>query len=307
MIPVPMITVLYNSPNAYNEVLSYGLYHSAQKQKENFDGALKQVIYNWYKHKDRLTLSLRERLQSMIDEGVWGEDEDYQGFVGCNNDTFNPEYEMSDLQEYCKEDIDFREEIIVWYNLKQFLEAAGFGAEKLGVAITNVIKDAKKYDDFDGQPYAMVSPNLLLDYMNKHPKEKDRVRLAMVLAIQSIIGDKKVAATNKNLIVARMMGCKSSRDLETTIGGNEKLKEIFDIYTTRKKFDGLRDELLGYGFLKCWYPRAGSVYVSIQYEFKDVVDEIAILIFKKSKRKKERAENDRLLKEHFTLLNKGTP
>lgn len=293
MIPIPMAANLLTS-KSYDDVLGYGIYHSALAQKADMDKAFRQLVYCYYHKEDLLSPSLVSRLDSLATD-VWWPDVDNLGYNRSGD--FEPVTEVRELMNYAQEDNNFLMAVREWYLVYIFLCSSG--QRFTGKDIDTVIATGKKYPAYRNAPYAMIGLDMLIRYMTRHSRERDRVRFVMLMAISSIVGRKKFAATTKELIATRMFGEEAAQD--------DGLKELYERYTTKRIFNGLKDELLAMGLIKCYHGHAGRVYVSPRYSFNEIVDDIATRTQKKAKPQKTWADNERLLKERLTTLNKCSP
>ena len=301
MIPLPMIKVLFQTPNAYEKLLATGIYKSAFRQRIASEvRPLIQMVYCWYSKKECLTASIKEKLEELQKEDVWFDDDFQRGFD--TNGDFTADVELyNGLFDYVKKDKEFFNKILEWYVIYQFNELIGFSQK--GAFISSIIERANvKLAEDVTQPYTMVNPEYFLKLGKTCSKERDRARIAMALAINTIIGSKEFACTSKSQITMRMFGCKNGDELTETLK-DQNLKECYDQYTTRKIFDRLRDDLLEWGWVKCYHGHAGKVYVSNRY----TVDKLDTFI-KKEKRQPRRnwKTDEKALKERLTDINKGT-
>ena len=301
MIPLPMIKVLFQTPNAFEKILSTGIYKSAFRQRiAGEDRPLMQMVYCWYAKKECLTASIREKLEELLKQDVWFDDDCYRGFDTNGNFTAGVEL-YNGLFDYVKKDNDFFKAIEEWYAIYQFNGLIGFSQG--GEQITRIIERADTELAKDNtQPYALVNPNTFFYHAKTHTKERERARLAMGMAISTIVGSKEFAATSKSQIAMRMFGCKNDEELEKTLQ-DHSLKECYDRYTTRKIFDRLRDDLLEKGYIKCYHGHAGKVYVSTR----NTVDKLDTFI-KKEKKQPNRSwkADEKALNKRLTDINKGT-
>ena len=301
IVPVPMIKELLLRTDGIETILKYGLYHSARLQNTGLEPTdmIRQLLYCFHRQQKALTISLKNTLDKLVESGDLYIDEDYNGFYGPD---FNPEESINDLTEICKNDESLKDEICEWYDLYQFYSLANI--EENGYAMEATAKIGRKYDDYEGSPYAMFSPNLLIDLRDRYRTEQDRVRLAMLLSIISIVGKKRFAATTKKHIIFRMFGAKSEEELNANLK-NKALDACYQKYTTRKVFDKLRDELLTRKLLKCYHGHAGRVYVSNQYSFNELIDEIADFISQGHSYANKWKTNEDALTKRLTSINKG--
>lgn len=296
MIPVPMIKEVITHCNGIDIILRYGLYHSAMLQKVDSEliVPLRQLLYCYYRDEDALTPFLKNQLDDLVEEEELCIDEDYHGFY---DKEFFPEEEINTLYAICEENEDFKDKIYEWYKTYQFYQLANLVLS--GKSIDETISVASKYGEYDGEPYARIGLRFLIDLNKRFTTEKDRVRVAMLLSICSIVGTKKFAATTKKHIIFRMFGAKNSTELEKNLS-NKSLNSCYHKYTTRKVFEKLRDELLMKNMLKCYHGHAGRLYVSNQYNFTDLVDEIADFIKKSTHSNQSWKENENELMKRLT-------
>ena len=301
LVPVPMIKELMTRTDGINVILMYGLYHSARKQKTTAGEPFRQLLYCYFRETDVLTPSLKLQLDNFVDEGKISDD------IGCAfgsyGSEFSPETEVEELSLLCKENLELQNEILEWYKIVQFYKLSNLALN--GNAIAATISCAKKFGEFQGEPYAMISPNLMIDLRDKGQAEKDRVRMAMLLAICSIVGTKRFAATTKKQIIKRMFGAKNDDELSNNLL-NKSLNSCFSKYTTRKVFDKIRDELLAKNLLKCYHGHAGRIYISNKFSFSELLDEIVDFIRKSTSPSANWRQNEKELMKRLTDLNKGT-
>lgn len=283
MIPIPMAANLLTS-KSYDDLIGYGIYHSALKQKADMNKAFLHLVYCYLNREDLLSPSLVSRLDSLA-PNVWLPDVDHKGFDV--NGTFDPRTEVKDLMKYAQDNKDFLMAVTEWYLVSNFLSLSE--RKYSGHDIDTVIATGKKYPAYEKAPYAMIGLDMLIRYKTRHSRERDRVRFVMLMAISSIVGRKKFAATTKGQIAKRMFGEEAAQD--------DGLKEMYDRYTTRYIFDSLKNELLAMGLIKCYHGRTNRIYVSPRYSFEEIVDDIAAEIRKKAKPPKTWADNERLLME----------
>lgn len=302
MIPIPMIKEVIAYSNGVDIVLRYGLYHSAMLQKVDSEliTPLRQLLYCYYRDRNALTPSLEDKLDDLVKEGKLCIDEDYNGFY---DKEFFPEEEINALGGICEKDKDFKDTIYDWYKLYQFCKLCNLVFK--GGSIAKTISVASKYGEYEGEPYARIGIRFLIDIASKCQTEKDRVKVAMLLSISSIVGKKKFAATTKEHIILRMFGAKNRAELEKNLC-DDSLSSCYQKYNTRKMFEKLRDELLKKNLLKCCHGHAGRLYVSNQFYFSDLIDEIVDFINKSTQPNQNWKDNERELMKRLTNVNKST-
>jgi hypothetical protein len=97
----------------------------------------------------------------------------------------------------------------------------------------------------DGYPMPMLKKDLAFDFRDHKKSEFDIAQLTGFLACKSILGQAKCKITNKDLVVARMLGFKSQRDVKVSHLSKQK-RHIWDQYRKRYHFDKLTDYLEAY-------------------------------------------------------------
>ena len=97
---------------------------------------------------------------------------------------------------------------------------------------------------FDGMAYASVRCDILKDFMDSEPTEKNRLLLALYLGIRSIVGKAEIYRTTSQMMQARMIGAMNADECHEILLANPRLKSVFDFWTTRKRYYGLIDNLM---------------------------------------------------------------
>lgn len=94
----------------------------------------------------------------------------------------------------------------------------------------------------DKCPMPMIKKDTAFDFRDHKKSEFDIAQLTGFLACKSIIGQAKYKITNKDLVVARMLGFKSQRDVKVSHLSKQK-RYIWEKYRKRYHFDKLTDYL----------------------------------------------------------------
>jgi len=192
-------------------------------------------MYVYYRQTSDLPNDLHKHIQNYIDAGQIDLDYDYNGF---NGNEFNPVQEIECILKLFNTDKDFKTKSIELYQIKIATSFLGFKPN-----YENTLKKGKKIDSaiFDKEVMPMVNKNLLFDFRDNNKTEFDLIQFASFIAIRSIIGTKHYCFTNKKMIIARMFGYKSLKDLP------EKLPSIIEQlqckYSKRHHFDKLVQSL----------------------------------------------------------------
>ena len=218
--PLLMIRELFTKRiEIINNIIRYGIYKYSTKLEYDLENVARQLMYGFYNKRIDLSHDLEAAIERYISEGKLTVDEktEYEhhgekktsgkGFIKGN---FNPFDEMCDLQEIFKQDTDFLNQSIEYYQMSQSyksLEVSGNPAYTLeaGKEIDNTIPDH--------EPFPMINNNLLFDFRDTNKTESDIAQFAAYIAIRSILGKKPYCKTNKKMIVARMFGYASPKHL----------------------------------------------------------------------------------------------
>ena len=306
-IPVPLIKRLFINPGAYDELLHAGGYLSAKRVSSYKDeNVIKHLTYCWYRQKDALTRSLVRQIEDSLDEDLLEDDYglfDADGEFDMIN-IYDTDTHLGAFADLCRENPDFFKEVKDWHDVYIFYQECNLKIE--GNVIAKSISVGKSLPDFgQNYPYAIINPNFFIQYRDKHKTERGRAELAMQLAINSITGKQEWAGTTTGFIKARMFGAKKADELEQALHGNnaketKQLKEAFETYTTRKRFDSMRDNLIKRGLVKCWVPYAKRVFVSPTKKFEEIENDVLAFIKRKqSPTEQIKSDTERLMK----LLN----
>lgn len=306
-IPVPLIKRLFINPDAYNELLHAGGYLSAKRVSSYEDeDVIKHLTYCWYRQKDALTQSLISQIKNSLDEDLLEDDYglfDTDGEFDMMN-IYDGDMHLGAFAGLCRENPDFFKEVKDWHDVYIFKKECNLTIK--GNVIAKTISVGKTLPDFgQNYPYALINPNFLIQYRDKNKTERARAEMAMLLAINSITGKQEWAGTTRGFIIARMFGAKKIDELEQALQGRtaketKQLNEAFETYTTRKRFESMRDKLMARGLVKCWVPYSHRVFVSPTKKFEEIENDVLTFI-KRKQSPTEQIKNDtaRLLK----LLN----
>lgn len=94
----------------------------------------------------------------------------------------------------------------------------------------------------DKCPMPMIKKDTAFDFRDHSKSEFDIAQLTGFLACKSILGQAKYKITNKNLVVARMLGFKSQKEVKVSELSKRK-RYIWEKYRKRYHFDKLTDYL----------------------------------------------------------------
>lgn len=288
-VPVSLISQLFVPEYSVYDLMSYCIYEAAmdifrESSVENNKCFQEDLIYNYYNNS--LTDDLRSCLEQLEDAGFIIFDE-YRG----NNTSgeFEPIQEIDGLRSF----LDGSEDDTLDFTKGQFLKIANEWCRiravllmfRLSGSAEFVINSHHKLQSLvRGKAFAPVGIIFLLDYLNNAKTEKDRVKLALLLGIKSIIGmGKKYAFTTLSLIKCRMFGFTSPKELEKALAlkKNAKLKDLYEYYTTYRRLDKLRNELVYSGLVTVWTGYGRRTIIATAYSWDDIKLDLANYIRRK--------------------------
>ncbi len=323
LIPLPLVRELFMPKGCADDIVGFGIYEAAKAiyKGEKLDnlgnGFLKDLFYCYYRDKDALPHSLILMIEELAEKEFLTLDVDYNGFDGYG--TFNPEEEIGGIVNYLNEDEEFYQSHhypnvpnSLSFTIEEFTCAALEWCQihavlkrfKLKGRVSYIIPCHSSFlnRDYRGCPICAIGVSFLLSYLNNAHSEYDRMKLALLMGISSIIGMKrKWTATTKEMILCRMFGSKDKKELDRLLLSNKKAKEVYDKYSTRRRFERLRDDLLVSCMAQCFIGFGHRTFVSILCNFDEIKADIAVSIAKK-RREKIKAENRNHRKELATLI-----
>jgi hypothetical protein len=189
-----------------NNIIAVGTYRFSRSVKFDESLALKQILFDWYRHRDWLTSSLASQLSDLYDSGVLCLDDDYNGFAG---DEFIPE-ELDDLINYTEGNPGLLDEAMDYFRIHCAYYTLDVRGNKGGILIAG-----RELADIipDKHPWVMINKDLVFDYRDNAKEPWEIEQLAAYLGITSILGKKPYCKTNKHHILARMFGFVSYNDI----------------------------------------------------------------------------------------------
>lgn len=138
------------------------------------------------------------------------------------------------------------------------------------------LRRAAKVQQKDNEPLIMASVDFLLYARDElKPNEQQRMALAMLFGLKSIIGmRRKWAATTQDMIKARMFGY-LTKDKKGFRYESKQLKDMWAKWTTRRRYESLVRWLQEARLLRCY---VGTTYrrtiVSIDADWNSIREEV---------------------------------
>ena len=291
-IPLPLIRLLLVRPGEAENVIWFAVYNMAQEYAADPTNVFRQILWAFYQSNDFdddeigpkyngiLEDEINDTLLDLWKSGKMNVDFERRGFTQSGEFLGDDDSQITELEEYAKTDTDFFDRCVLWYNLRQVCWNVGIDFE--GVARYENARTHFANRVTDNGVFAMVKTDIMTRYaklsQSKIVPEYERVQFVCNAAIKSIIGTKEYGTASKKLILARMMGKRSSTDETPDILTRKEKTEankIFAKYSSRRQFPKLLNKMLEYGYLKSCIGYGKSGYlVSTKLDENEVIEKV---------------------------------
>lgn len=310
-IPVSMIPLLYDGRQGLIDVLLYGIYNTAKFDCDDYNIA-RQLLYSYMcQDPKKRRVSIPDRLYTYLDGMDWESDmglsdNDYRGFTKDGSE-FDPETILLGnviplLAEELNEQPELHDLAREFYCIRQCAEMLGIGIPDTDL----VIQKHELYKDHDEcRVFAYAKLDNIMKLISKGDKitSEDIELFAGYLAFKSILGRNKIGRAEKSLVVARMMGCVSSNDIEDD-GSNvisESSLRIFKKYSDKENFrrliGRLREGYVKYIEVLDGKPRYGYFFSFSRdlskRDFESAISDMIVANKKDAAKKRKRLERKR--------------
>jgi len=207
-----------------------GIVKYSQRLEATPEEAARQVLYDYYRQRDKLTTGLHNYLSECFNNNILLFDEDFGGFTSLG-------FEPPDLDVLVK---------LFTENHTLFTEAAEYvnvhkSMSFLGITgpTGEILKHGKALLDKtpNGQPWPMVSIDLIFEFLKTTKPTFDMAQFAAYVGIGSILGVKPYVRSNKQHILARMFGYPTHGQIPEKM--NPVVKDLLAKYSTRYWMDKL--------------------------------------------------------------------
>jgi hypothetical protein len=255
-----------------NLMSSYGIVHFAKSQNCNERDAARQLVYDYYRNRDKMPEGLFDALELAEREGRFTWDDDYNGF---NSDgQFTAEENTDEVMKIMEAQADFKTGTIQNYQLHQT-------AEFLHIDIGSIGNTLKRYNEaraiqgayearFGPDAMTSVKPSILFDFRDNPKQDIDLFRA--YLGIISMIGYRNFISTNKPAMLSRMIGAKSKAAF-IQLSKNKEVQTVLKKYSKRYNMDKLLLTLAEQKFIMFLSKKQTSViYVSRYMEPKELAE-----------------------------------
>jgi hypothetical protein len=256
---------------AINDIITYGIYCYSKKVNYSLEEVSRQVMYGYYR--GGLTHELKRVLERYIVDAQIEIDEDYNGF---NGKTFNPETEIEQILHLFEADSNFKALAIEYFQIKEAYKFLKFNRN-----FDNCLKKGKQIDKLipPHDPFPMINMQRLLNFRENAKTEFEIAQFLAYISIRSILGIKFYCRTNKEMIVCRMFGYASKKQLPNQM--NPKLKELFDKYSNRYHIDKVLQCLELNWNIRTYSKNMRGLYVSVKNKIS--IDNLALIAERKKK------------------------
>lgn len=281
-----------------NTIIAFGTVNYAQKFKYDLRDVARQLMYDYYRNTEKLQGELTEKLESFIDNDQLTTDEDYNGFTGSmNSPAFDVEDNIAELFILFEADTEFKNDAIMNYRLHMAGGSLRIGWPNNDTMLTDYRKGdrlRKQFEHLYGRDcWPSAKLNMLFEFRDNG---SDLELLLGFIALKSLQGQKSFIATTRNVILMRMMGCKTNAALQDFLKRNKKAKVLYNKYARsqdalRYNFDKLFNKLLTNGFLRSKiYMRNVSrkIFFSITLSYDELTQQIILFSQKRNHKKYEK-------------------
>jgi hypothetical protein len=282
------------------------VFYMQSLEKDVPNSIARQVCYDYYRNTDSLDYRVKTKLDALAeeDEISWPEEAD------CfQHNEFVADEEIEVIEDAMLNDEVFGNLCLVHY-LKHMIKyqlRIQYDSEALYALYCQYNANKKPEKSV---PLVSLNTHWVFDTKEgKIPLELFR----LICAARSIIGKKRYAITHRAMIVSRMFGLRSPRDVHTL---DEKQREYYEYYNKRYPFNKLFDKAIHRGFLTKISAYRGY-YISKDLQVDQLEAEIMKSLNRKQKKKKQAKASEKKIKQsikaHKEAINKlqqgtnGTP
>ena len=299
--PLCLMQETYRNRKAgLNLILDFGIVNYGMKLNFDISEVARQLLYNYFRRRELIQDCLYESIVDYYEKGFITIDEDYNGFHG---NTFDPGDTTQEVINLFDKDTEFEKNAILNYQINQ-------AAKLLSIKIGNIDRTIERFqksnnfkDSFElnygPDCWPSVKPQQIIEFRDSG---SDLDLLRAFIAIKSLIGQKKYIATTRNVILMRMLGCKSKAATDDFVKVNAEAERVFLTYARSSKalryhFDRLLENLLLKGFLtsKIFERRISrKLFLSVQLDYSELASAIIEFSQVKDYKKKENEAIERI-------------
>ena len=292
-IPFPLFLVA-DLPGNLDEIFDYGIYNFARSiELSNISVVYRQVLYGYYRGK--LPASVLRTIRSLINNGSFIPDEDYQGF-NENGQEFDPETGIRELILVGLNNKEFQNACIEYWQTYQGMQVLNLSGGDVDSILASAKRTQKVIDDWETKwgrdVTVMISITMMFEFYKQSKSEYEIDLLRAFLSIKSILGNKQLVGTTKEYVVMRMTGARK-KELLPEILNKPGLQQLYDKYQKRYHIDKMLSELLSRGFITGKLAFNRRIYLSTHFktsELPEAVHQLLLNINSKIKRDQNNAD-----------------
>ncbi|MGE0089437.1 MAG: hypothetical protein AB7S50_08200 [Bacteroidales bacterium] len=291
--PLCLLQEIPKSPKeTIEKMIGYGVYYYAKSVKFSMDEVVRQLLFDYARNKPALKYDLLEFMEQIIDNETLC----YDAECLFNGAEFDPGNVMNDELQKILEDYPEQKQFAIEH-LQNHKSVYFFGLNNIDRSqrINHVQKLIEKHESMYGkQPMPSLNKTMLFSFRDN----PQNIELLMAfVAIKSLIGQHKFTATNREIIVCRMIGAKSKEALEYALKTKE-LKELYSKYINRYWFDKLITELLTRNFLSSKIGFKRKIYLSTVYNYENLAFEISKFLKERDQKRQEK-QAKKIIEQHL--------
>lgn len=286
-IPLPLIRLLLVRPKEAENVMGYAIMATAYNHDADVNNIYRQILYlytvglqsanyaSYFALKEDVLDEIEEGLRNLVENCENCEDYEYSR-KGWQGDGGFDDSNIDELKNLIPYESAIFERAEMWYKLRQVCQ--NIGVKQLPTSVYQSAYEHISSYNVSCDIFGYINVQMLQKYADKAQNgiyECERVQFACYCGIKSIIGLDDYGRASKDLILARMVGLRSGTDLSEDFLAKkcrEEIKRIIEKYSRRRKFVGLLNDMVEYGYLRtCFGRRKSGYYFSTKYSEQEVM------------------------------------
>ncbi len=268
--PLCTLALFHENPvETLKNIVAYGITYRNKNLRYSDHDVIRQLIYDNYRG-HLYPESLRDELDSMdynsedASDGNW--------LFDPKDGSFNPDDDrLIGVNEMYYSNSEFKEKAISNYKITMAIGNCDLDLSDIYTKDRfDVIRNYQKQQEklFRKQPMPSVNTDIIFWFI----ENPENIHLfAACTAIRSLIGRHDYTATNKDVVVMRMIGAKSNDALKHALN-SDHLKEIYDLYTNPYQFHKLTEALRDKNFIQSCFGDRRKYFFSTKLDYDQLGD-----------------------------------
>lgn len=287
IVPVTIIKNLIMDKNTFISILYLGLHKYSEGIEVVAEEAIKDAVCCYHNERENLPESLISIIADCTDEY-------YRGFN--TSGEYEAESEIEYILPILEENPELNRTLEEWYRIRR--TCSYFGVRTRIQSVLNCVRQNSELYNSANAPLFKVNADMIIDRAIEPERTTpdQRAKLAMYLGILSIVGKEDYFKASSELIKCRMFGCKDSEELEARLQ-EDRFKEAYDKYTTRRKYDRYLRELQEDGAIAKLGIK-NSTYLSVRLSFNELEERVR-KEFAKNKPKENKLPEGELIRKYL--------